>query len=261
MLKRKVLHGKTVLVTRPRTQAIGLVNLLRRHGAQVLTTPAIRITHPTSWSGLDRALKRHQIYDTIIFTSSNGVDGYFQRASKIFHKRPSQPHRIYAIGPQTAKSLRQHGWRGIGVPDQYEGKALANRLGQVRGHRILIPRAKKARDVLPRLLKRRGALVDVVEVYQTISDVAGLKQIRRAIEQNIADVVTFTSSSTVEHFMKAAPSSQTKNFFHRAIAASIGPITSTTLRDYGVSNILEAKTYTTKGLVHAILNAQLNGKH
>ena len=261
MSKNSALAGKTVLVTRPRSQAAELARMLSGRGARVIAAPAIRIANPTSWSRLDRALRQLQSYETLIFTSANSVARFFDRAEKILGRRPLRPRRLYAIGPQTAKALTHQGWRGIGVPDHYEGEALARRLGQVRGMRILIPRAKKARAVLPKLLRRRGAKVDVVEVYRTVGDEAGLKQIRQIVRQESADIVTFTSSSTVEHFMKAVSRAGARRFFRRAIAASIGPVTSSTLRGCGVRGMVEAKTYTSAGLVSAIVDAMRHGKH
>ena len=167
------LAGKTVLVTRPRGQASDLARMLRMHGARVITAPAIRIADPTSWSALDNAIGTLDSYDTLIFTSANGVSRFFDRAKKRLGRRPPRPRHLYAIGPQTAEVLKHYGWRGTGMPDRYEGEALARRLGNVRGRKILIPRAKKARDVLPRMLRSRGARVDVVEAYRTISDQSG----------------------------------------------------------------------------------------
>jgi len=259
-MKKGALAGFTVLVTRPRSQATELVNGLRRSGGRVISAPAIRIANPSSWAGLEHALKRLESYDALIFTSANGVAQFFERAVKVLGRRPSRPRRLYAIGPQTAKALRRRGWHGIGVPDIHEGEALARKLGTVKGWKILIPRAKKARDVLPKLLRRRGATVDVVEAYRTIGDASGLGRIRRVVLQDSADVVTFTSSSTVEHFMMAISRAQARRFFGKTIAASIGPITSHTLRRYGVRRIVEAKAYTSTGLIRAIVKTLSNGK-
>ena len=131
----KSLSGRTVLVTRPRRQAGELAELLRRYGARVLLTPTIRAVPPRSWRSLDRALKSLAKYDTIIFTSANGVENFFHRARKRLRRRPAKPQRLYAIGPGTARALAARGWRGARVPEIHEGSALARHLGKVRGRR------------------------------------------------------------------------------------------------------------------------------
>ncbi|MBI3550737.1 MAG: uroporphyrinogen-III synthase [Elusimicrobia bacterium] len=257
--RSRLLQGKTILVTRPRPQAEALVRSLRRLGAKALAAPAIRIAAPASWTRFDRALRNLAAYDTLVFTSANAADRFFERARRVLSRSARRPRRLYAIGPATARALGRHGWKGVRVPETYEGKALADFLGDVRGRRILIPRARVARDVLPRLLGRRGARVDVVEAYRTLPDSKGLRVLRRAVRGGGADAVAFTSSSTASHFLKAVGAASARRFFKTAAAVSIGPITSAALHRAGIRRVLEAEPYTTRGIVLALKRAARRG--
>ncbi len=225
---------------------------LRRLGARAIIAPTIRIAPPSRWSRLDEALRRFERFDTLVFTSANGVTSFFRR-SKALKRRLRRPRRLYAIGPRTAEALKAHGWRAAQVPERYEGEALARHLGNVAGREILIPRARVARDILPKILSRRGARVRVVEAYRTLPDAEGKRRLKRAVASGKTDVVTFTSSSTAEHFVSAVGRARARRFFRSALAASIGPITSKTLRRHGIRPQIEASEYTVQGLLSAIL--------
>lgn len=253
MKRAKPLHGNWVVVTRPPYQAQRLIQQLRRLGARVIAAPAIRIDGPRSWTACDRALEQLDRNDAVIFTSANAVESFFSRARKVLGEDPVSPPRTFAIGPQTAKALRSQGWRGAVIADHFVGEALARRIHPARGWRILLPRARQAREALPSALRRRGAIVEIVEVYRTMGHRAGLARIRRAVDEGRARYVTFTSSSTVEQVVRALGSAKARRFFREATAASIGPVTSATLRKFGIRNIIEAKPYTAQGIVRAIL--------
>ncbi len=264
------LQGQTILLTRPRSQSAGISARLERLGARVLAAPVIRTVPPSSWQGLDRALPGLSRYAILVFTSANGVESFFFRARKVLGREPDPPPRLCAIGPATAKALRGHGWRAAEVPAVHEASALAKAMGSVRGSDILIPRAEKAREILPRMLRRAGARVRVVKAYRTVPDPRGARLIRTALAKG-TDWVTFTSASTVDHFFRAAGGGAARLFgaplraahFARGArprsgygaplrAASIGPITSAALRRRGVEPSAEASPYTSEGLVRAI---------
>ncbi|MBI4423659.1 MAG: uroporphyrinogen-III synthase [Elusimicrobia bacterium] len=247
---------RTVIITRPRAQAQSLADAIRGLGAQAVIAPAIRVAAPSSWRRLDAALRRLDAYDVVVFTSANGVDRFFVRARRVLGGPPRLPRRLFAIGPATAAALRRRGWRGASVPDRYEGEALARHLlrqvGGVRGKRVLLPRARVARDVLPRLLARAGARVDVVESYRTVADRAGRRRLARAAAEGGSPIVTFTSPSTVHEFVAAVGLRKARRFFRSAAAASIGPITSQALRGYGIAPAAQAQPYTVAGLARAV---------
>jgi len=258
MKRGKPLDRVRVVVTRPKAQASALTDRLRRFGARVRAAPAIQIVDPPSWAPLDAALSRLAHYDMIIFTSANAVERFFRRADHVLKKRPGRPRRLFAIGPSTARALRVRGWGGVAVPDRYEGAALARRIRAKRGLKILLPRARRAREALPEHLRRRGATVDVIEAYRTIGHPSGLRAIRRELDKGV-DYVTFTSSSTVEHLIGSLGRSRARRLFRRTTAASIGPVTSATLRRLGIRNYIEATPFTAEGIVRAIISHHARG--
>lgn len=250
------MKGQVVLITRPRKQAKPLADALRRRGDVPRLAPAIRIAGPSSWRALDRSLRRLEEYRAVVFTSVNGVEGFFARAGRVLKGKPRLAGRVYAIGPATAKALARRGVRAAPLPERYEGEALARqllrRLGRVEGSRILLPRARVARDVLPKVLEAAGAVVDDVETYRTLPDLPGRKALKRAVLRGDDCVVTFTSPSTVHQFVDAVGRARARRFFKTAKAASIGPVTSAALRGYGIRPAVQAEPYTAEGLVRAL---------
>jgi uroporphyrinogen III methyltransferase/synthase len=254
-LKKKQLEGRLVLVTRPKGQSAGLARLLRRAGAKVLEIPSIRIRPPADPRPLRDAARRSTEgrYDLLVFTSPNAVSRFFRAAPAA---RPI-PARFAAIGPKTARALRTEGVRSASWPEEHRAEALAAALRVRRGERVLLPRAAVARDVLPASLRRRGARVDVVEAYRTEPDAASAKRLRRLLlGVRPPDWITFTSSSTAESLRGLFTSAEWRKIFRRARAASIGPITSGTLRSLGIRPAAEARPFTAEALAGAILRAE-----
>ena len=233
------LKGKRIIVTRSRKQAGCLLRALEKQGAEVIPIPAIEIQDPADPAPLERAAAEASAYDLVIFTSANAVSQWVKRdPAKI-------TGAICAIGPGTATALRRHKMRPSFVPRRYIAEGLLEALADfpLAGKRVLIPRAAVARDVIPVELKRRGARVDVVEAYCTVmppDSVAKAQGIK-------ADLVTFTSSSTVQNFGKLFSGKPP-----RIPAACIGPITSKTAHELGWRVVIEAEEYTISGLVAAI---------
>ena len=166
-MRRKPLAGRRIVITRRAEQAGGLRRALEARGATVIEFPTISLAPPQSWRPLDAAIGRLGEYDWIIFTSANGVDGFAARLRKN-RKTMSALHSalIAAIGPATARALRARGLRVHVVPEEYRAEGLLKALahGRWRGKRVLLVRAARARQVLPRELRRRGAHVDVLPV-------------------------------------------------------------------------------------------------
>lgn len=248
----KPLRGKTIAVTRPKDQADSLALRLRSAGARVLLTPTILIRPLSSCGRLDAALRRLGSYDTLIFTSANAVNCFFDRARRLRLGNLQKPKWLYAVGPQTIRELRLRGWRGARAPKNHRGEALAALLGDVRGRNILIPRARIAREILPWLLRKNGARVSVAPCYETVANKAGLKRLTEIPPQNI-HAITFTSESTVEQLMAHWGPSKGRALLNRTVAASIGPITSAALKKYGVQTIVQAKKSTSSELYAALL--------
>ncbi|MBZ5719979.1 MAG: uroporphyrinogen-III synthase [Acidobacteriia bacterium] len=256
-----MLHGLRVLVGRARHQAGALSSRLRDLGAQVIEIPFIEIRKPRSYQPLDSALKQIDRYDWLILTSVNGVDALWGRVKKLKRTRRHLQHlRIAAIGPATKKAIEKRGLKVNVVPEEYVAESVVKNLReQVNGKRVLLARAKVARDVIPRELRKLGAQVDVVEAYETVVPRTSRVRLRAALKnpKRRPDVVTFTSSSTVRNFVGliGTPRGRARSR-HTSLNgirfASIGPVTSSTLRELGLPVDIEAREYTIPGLIEAI---------
>ncbi len=236
------LSGRTVAVTRARAQASGLAAQLRELGAEVVEAPAIRI-EPLAGPAPD--LSR---YDLICLTSPNGVRALFARLSTAgLDARAFAGARVAAIGPGTAAALRSHGLISDVVGERFVAEGLVEALADVPVSRALVARAAEARDVLPDALAARGAEVDVVALYRTVAEALSPEQ-REGVGR--ADYVTFTSSSTVRFFFDSAGDALAP----QARLASIGPVTSETLRERGREPDVEASRHDIEGLVSALVS-------
>lgn len=244
------LRGKRVVVTRARDQAGELAARLSAVGAEVIEFPTIELQPPADTSLVDAAISRIGEYDWIIFTSANGVRFFMERGPELakFHGR------VCAIGPATRDAAESAGFEVSLMPREYVAESLVEAFGSedLRGRRILLPRAAVARDVVPDELRRRGAQVDVVEVYRTVVPPHAAARAREIFAgPHRPDWITFTSSSTVANFLEAAGPGALQG----VRVASIGPITSAKARALGLHVDVEAEEYTIAGLVAAIITA------
>jgi uroporphyrinogen III methyltransferase/synthase len=237
------LAGRTVADTRARAQASGLAARLRALGAEVLETPAIRVV------ALDGPPLDPSGYDLVCVTSPNGARLLFERlAAGGRDARALHGARVAAIGPGTARALREHGVIADVVPERFVAEALVEALAGVPVCRALIARARVARDVLPDALRARGAEVDVLELYETVAEPLPEDTLSAA---RSADYVTFTSSSTVRFFLDATGGPDAVG--ERTKLVSIGPVTSATLREHGLEPHVEAERHDVDGLVEALV--------
>lgn len=261
-LKRKSpLSGLRVLVGRARHQAGALSSGLRELGAQVIEIPFIEIRRPRSYKPLDAALKNLPSYDWLILTSVNGVEAVWQRLKRLHLTKKNLKHlKVAAIGPATKKAIEKRGVHVHVVPEEYVAESVVQSLRErVAGKRILLARAKVARDVIPRELRKLGAQVEVVEAYETVTPQSSRKRLRAVLKDAKCrpDVITFTSSSTVRNFVallgsKTKHGRDARSYIGDARLASIGPVTSSTLRELGLPVDIEAKEFTIPALVKAI---------
>lgn len=247
------LFGRRVVVTRARAQASSFAAELEALGAEVLQFPTIRIEPPLDPEPLRRSVREVNGFDWVVFTSVNGVEYFWaELVAGGADARALAGVSLCAIGPATADALRARGLQPDLIPDEYLAEAIAAALierGPLEGRRVLLPRADIAREALPRLLREQGAEVVVVDAYRTTSDASAADELRSRIDQGEVDLITFTSSSTVRNFVEAVGAE-----VGGARIASIGPITSGTLREVGMNVDVEALEYTIPGLVAAILN-------
>lgn len=247
---RKPLYGKTVAVTRGRDQASGLVADLREQGAVVIETPTIRIEGIES-DALVHAVAHIKEYTHLIFTSVNGVHFFFQALMKAGKDTRSLGHMTCTvIGSATYEALLQKGIKADHMPENYVAESVWKILEPVltSGDKVLIPRAKGARSFLVDRISE-VCPVEEVALYEALPDDSSIMD-KETLSR--VDYVTFTSSSTVKHFFETY-GSEAKDLLDRAQAISIGPITTQTLRDYGVNQSLEAEVYTTAGITEALL--------
>ena len=247
---RKPLIGRTILVIRPEGPINPLTTGLRALGARVWSVPVIRFAPPASWARLDAALRHLERYDAAVFASARAVESIFTRALAL-GLRLSPPRRVFAVGPATARALRRRGWRGK-MPDTHRAEDLAAVAGQVRGKRIFLPRAQEGREILPALLRARGARVDAVTAYRTLADRRGSQRLRVVAASSRVDAVAFTSGSAVDHLWEQLAVASRRRLFSKAVAASIGPVTSAALKRRGLAAVIEAPRATTASLCGAI---------
>ncbi len=250
----KPLFGKTVIVTRARAQASALTQKLEALGAKVIEAPAIKIVPANDYAPLDAAISNISTYKWLVLTSANGVEYFFehlQSAGK--DARALANIKIAAIGSATAKALAAHGITADLIPSAYRAEELVEALqSQVdAGDKILLARAKVAREVLPEALRKMGAAVDVVTAYETIADCENKDELIAALESGEASVVTFTSSSTVTNLLQVL--GDKAELLSKAALAAIGPVTSDTLTKHGYTAAINAAEYTINGLTEAIL--------
>ncbi len=254
-MKRQPLSGLRVLVGRAKHQASALSAELRKHGAEVIEIPFIEIRKPRSFKPLDTALKNLSSYDWLILTSVNGVEAMWERMKKLkVTKARLEGMRVAAIGPATQKAVEQRGGKVDVVPKEYVAESVVRSLRRrVKGKRVLLVRAKVARDVIPRELRKAGAQVEVVEAYETAVPEASRRRLRAVLKnpRQGPHLITFTSSSAAKNFVALVGSQRPKLDGLRF--ASIGPVTSATLRELGLPVDISAREFTIPGLVNSIV--------
>src|SRR5271170_3700504 len=198
------LTGTRILVGRARRQAGSLSASLRSLGASVIEIPFIEIRKPQSYAPLDAALKNIKSYDWLILTSVNGVDAMWERVRKLrITCRMLRRLKIAAIGPATKKAIVKHGLKVKMVPEEYVAESVVKGLrDEVKGKRVVVIRAKVARDVIPEDLRLAGAQVDVVEAYETVVPEKSRERLRALMKNGARrpHMVIFTSSSTANNF-------------------------------------------------------------
>jgi uroporphyrinogen-III synthase len=259
------LAGCRVLVSRAKKQAGALSSALGKLGCHVIEVPFIEIRRPSSYQRLDLALRNLATYDWLILTSVNGVKALFDRMGRKHLNASAFAHlKIAAIGPATKSAIEQHGLRVTVTPKEYVAESVVAALHRrVSGKRVLLVRAKVARDVIPRELRNAGAHVDVVEAYETIAPKSSEKRLRSVLTSaRKPHAITFTSSSTVRNFVHLLGLSSARAILKKTApgrgvhTASIGPVTSATLREFGLPVDIEAREYTIPGLVATIVAAR-----
>jgi len=254
----KPLTGLRILTTRASKQSGGLARPLRELGAEVIEVPTIEIRPPRSYDALDAALRGVKRYDWLILTSVNGVEALFARLNALrLAARELEHLQIAAIGPATQREIEKHGLTVAVTPEKYIAESVVEALmGKTEGKRVLLVRAKVARDVLPTELRKTAAQVNVVEAYETHVPSDAKAKLNRLFANTATrpHIVTFTSSSTATNFLDLLEKEHYDGLREIKLA-SIGPVTSATLAKAGFKPRIEAKEYTMEGLARAIVEA------
>jgi uroporphyrinogen III methyltransferase/synthase len=258
---------KRILVTRPRAQADSFVDGLRAAGFEPIYFPVIEIRPIEDNVALDRALSKLNCYDWVVFTSANAVDIVFEKmqftTEHTEKKEKSSVNSVFsvvkvaAIGPKTSEALQARGVIPDFVPEEYVAEAILLGLGDMRGKWVLLPCAEIARKALPEAINKAGGIAHEISVYKTLPaqlDAEGLVALKASV-----DVVTLTSPSTVQNFVTIARQNglDPLNLPGNPLFACIGPITEQAAREEGLTNIVVAKEYTTKGLIEAIKSLEV----
>jgi uroporphyrinogen III methyltransferase/synthase len=255
--EKKPLFGKRILITRGRAQSKKMADKVSEQGGEPVLFPTILIQPPDNMKAIDDAIARVGTFDWVIFTSVNGVERFFERFFQIEDDiRAMAGPRLGAIGPVTAAAVQRFGLKVDLLAKEFVAEGVLDILSQsdIRGKRLLIPRAEKARDILPDGIAKMGGAVEVVTVYKTgLPADADIEQIRKMLERKELDAITFTSSSTVTHFMEMLKGSNLPSLLDGIVLASIGPVTSNTMKECGLPVHAEANEYTIDGLVKALV--------
>jgi uroporphyrinogen III methyltransferase/synthase len=252
------LAGLRIVVTRAEGQAGEFTRLLEERGAEVIEFPTIAVRPPADPAPLNEAISRLERYDWLIFTSANGVRFFAERMAAAARSAADVRARLCAIGPATRRAVEALGLKVDRMPREYVAESLVEAFAgeSLAGRRILLPRAAVARDVVPDALRARGATVDVVEAYRTEVPEDAPARAAEVFGARKPHWITFTSSSTVKNFLAAAGVEALEG----VRVASIGPVTSATLRASGVRVHAEAASYTTRGLADAVVAEVLSGR-
>ena len=250
----KPLFGKRILVTRARAQASEFADLLEANGAEVIQFPTIRI-QPITIDSKD--IPAPDKYDWVIFTSVNAVEIFYERLRENGKDvRVFGANKICAVGPKTVEALNDIGIQPDFVPTHSRGGAIAAEIGGISGKKILLPRAKIATADLPNGLRKKGAHVDNVPLYDTVKVASENRdEIETDLLNGSIDLVTFTSSSTVTNFLEMFPAHIPETLLTDVQVAVIGSETQKTAIEQGIQVDVVAKKATIESLVEAIIAA------
>lgn len=250
----KPLSGLRILITRPVEETRALSQKLRELGATTIELPTVEIVSAQNNDALDQALLRLSEYDWVIFTSVHGVRFFMKHLSDL-KIPPTIMKRVMlaAIGPATASALERAAKKPEYVPSEFLSEKIVEGLGNVKGKRILLPRADIASKKLPELLRKREALVEDVVAYRTIVPPELTCEHVNSVFAGGVDLVTFTSPSTVHNLARVLGNEKLREFLSKVKVACIGPVTVEATKALGIDANIVAEIHTVDALVEAIV--------
>ncbi|MDH4069308.1 MAG: uroporphyrinogen-III synthase [Ignavibacteria bacterium] len=249
------LRGRRIMITRPAGQSSALADEILERGGEPLLFPVIAIEPPESWSRCDDLLKTIATYDAIAITSTNAVEGLFQRGTHLGLGRDDwQAVHWYAVGDTTATALKNRGIETVtGEEATADGLARFLTKTDLNGQRFLLPVGNRSRGILSEVLAQHGAVVDTVPVYRTVDTTPPtVNRVQRLFAENAIDVVTFASPSAVRRFLQLIDRRNSFGEDKRAVIAVIGPTTAEAVTSEGLLPAIIASHSSAEGLAAAI---------
>jgi uroporphyrinogen-III synthase len=256
MNKGQPLIGKRVVITRSPNQAQEFIHSIEELGGKAIPCPVIKTVLPDNLDKLDWGLRNLSSYDWIIFTSVNAVRFFLQRGKEIGISVQEQlKGKVAAVGTKTAVALRKQNIKVDHIPAKFTADDLLESLKDelVAGQKVLIPHANLAKKNLANGLENLGLFVDDIVTYETIADDSCKEEVRHLLENSQADVITFTSPSTVHNFLALLDGLNWEEFLHSVTIAVIGPVTAEAAKQLGLKVDVIAKEYSIPGLIQELV--------
>ncbi len=249
------LHGKRILVTRAKAQASALSLKIKELGGIPIEMPLITCKEISDKTAINYVLSSLHTYDWLVFTSKNGIDFFFQELSNLNGSivLPSSC-KIAVVGKKTEEVLTSYEIKADLIPEYYVAESLLESLLKVvkKGEKVLIPRGNLARNVIPEGLRNQNIDVTDLDVYETVVEKNSKEQLYNFIKYEKIDIVTFTSSSTVDNFVQLLEGTNWRNYIGKIMFASIGPITTETMLKHELPVHTEPENYTIDDMLRSI---------
>jgi uroporphyrinogen-III synthase len=251
-----VLQGKRILGTRAKAQASALSLQIKKYGGIPVELPLITCKEVEDKRAIHEAINLIHTYNWIVFTSKNGIDFFLKEYTKL-KGTTKLPCNIAVVGKKTEDILETYGLKADLIPEFFVAESLLESLLKViqKGERILFPRGNLARNVIPISLRENNIYVNELDVYETVIEKSSKDCLYKAIKEQEIDVVTFTSSSTVDNFVTLLEGTNWRNYIGNIMFASIGPITSKTMVKYDLPVHVEPKEYTIQGMLNSVMDS------
>ncbi|WP_285765554.1 uroporphyrinogen-III synthase [Peribacillus sp. SI8-4] len=239
------------MITRGKGQADGLKSSIEEHGGTPLLVPLLEFTLPDHLKEVQRCLGAIHTYDWIILTSQNGVDYFF----KLLGKRPGTLPKIAVIGSKTEVALKRYGYEADFVPTEFVAEGFVSEfIASIKpGARVLLAKGNLARSVIAEAISDAGSSCDEVIIYHTVLPASSEEELVHLIKNHAIDIITFTSSSTVNHFLQIMERHELGAYIDRIVIACIGPIAAKTAVKHGLAVDVCPGVYTTDAMVDDII--------